>query len=68
MAFNSVPEPILVLYKSQMCHYCTSLSAFWDTPPNNKEDSVVAALKKVYPRLRFYTLTTKMKILHPKIS
>lgn len=52
-------EPILVLYKSSMCRHCSSLSAIWDTPPNKDEDSVSSALKKVYPKLRFYVVTAK---------
>jgi hypothetical protein len=34
------------------------LSKIWDTPSKD-EDSVVGALKKVYPKLRFHTLTAR---------
>lgn len=57
MSFNSNPEPTLVLYKSKICRHCTALTNIWDTAPNKDEDSVVTALKKVYPKLRFYILT-----------
>ena len=56
---NNNPEPTVVLYKSNICRHCTALSSIWDTPPNKDEDSVVTALKKVYPKLRFYILTAK---------
>jgi hypothetical protein len=59
MASSSVPEPTLVLYKSSMCRHCTALSNIWDTPPSKDEDSVTSALKKVYPKLRFYVVTAK---------
>lgn len=59
MASLSVPEPTLVLYKSNMCRHCTALSNIWDSPPNKDEESVTGALKKVYPKLRFYVLTAK---------
>ena len=59
MASVPAPEPTLVLYKSNMCRHCTALSNIWDTPPNKDEDSVLSALKKVYPKLRFYVLTAK---------
>jgi len=59
MALNINPEPVLVLYKSDTCHFCTELTKMWDTPPNKDEDSIVTALKKVYPRLRFYILSVK---------
>lgn len=55
----SAAEPTLVLYKSNMCRHCNALSAIWDTPPNKDEDSVSSALKKVYPKLRFYVVTAK---------
>lgn len=56
---TSVPEPTLVLFKSTICRHCTALTNIWDTPPNKDEDSVSSALKKVYPKLRFFTLTAK---------
>lgn len=56
---TSVAEPIVVLYKSSACRHCTKLSEIWDKPPGKDEDSVTAALKKVYPKLRFYVLTAK---------
>lgn len=51
-------EPIVVLYKSNGCRHCTSLSKIWDSPTKD-EDSVVGALKKIYPKLRFHTLTAR---------
>jgi len=54
----SVHEPILVLYKSNMCRHCAAVSDIWNTAPNGGE-SIVSAVKKVYPKLRFYTLTAK---------
>jgi len=59
MASTSTPEPILVLYKSSVCRHCTALSNIWDKPLSKDEDSVMGALKKVYPKLRFYVLTSK---------
>lgn len=59
MTAASISEPILVLYKSALCRHCTALSAIWDTPPNKDEDSVTTALKKVYPKLRFFVVTSK---------
>lgn len=53
------PEPTVVLYKSSMCRHCTALSNIWETAPSKDEDSVTSALKKVYPKLRFYVLTAK---------
>ena len=55
----SNPEPTLVFYKSMSCHHCDKLSKIWETPPKPGEDSVVSALKKVYPNLRFATVTAK---------
>lgn len=59
MASSSVPEATVVLYKSSACRHCTALSNIWDTPPNKDEDSVTTAIKKVYPKVRFYVLTAK---------
>ena len=50
-------EPIVILYKSNGCRHCTALSDIWDTPPNRGEDSVVMAMKKVYPKLRVFVVT-----------
>jgi len=55
----SAPEPTVVLYKSSMCRHCTALSNIWDTAPSKDDESVTGALKKVYPKLRFYVLTAK---------
>lgn len=51
-------EPIVVLYKSNGCRHCISLSKIWDTPTKD-EESVVSVLKKVYPKLRFHTFTAR---------
>ncbi len=54
----SSSEPVIVLYKSNGCRHCISLSKIWDTPSKD-EESVVGALKKVYPKLRFHALTAR---------
>jgi hypothetical protein len=51
-------DPIVVLYKSNSCFHCNSLSEIWDKSSGGN-DSVVDALKKVYPKLRFFVLTSK---------
>lgn len=56
---TSVPEPVVVLYKSEQCKHCTALAKIWDSPPNRDEDSITATIKKVYPKTRFFVLTTK---------
>lgn len=53
----SVQEPVVVLYKSSMCRHCTALVNIWDT--NKDGESVTTALKKAYPKLRFFTVTAK---------
>jgi len=50
MASTSVSEPVLVLYKSSSCVHCRNLTNIWD--------DVTASLKSVYPKLRFYVLTS----------
>lgn len=52
-------EPVIVLYKSTTCRHCISLSEIWDKPANDGSDSVIDSLKKVYPKLRFFVLTSK---------
>lgn len=59
ITMTSVSEPTLVLYKSSVCRHCTKLSEIWDKPPAKEEDSCVSAMKKIYPKLRFYVLTAK---------
>lgn len=57
----SIPEPTVVLYKSNMCGHCTALTNIWDTQsgqPQNTE-TVTSALKKVYPKLRFHIVTAR---------
>lgn len=51
MSSSSNPEPVVVLFKSNGCRHCQSLWNIWD--------NVTAALKVVYPKLRFYVLTAK---------
>ena len=53
----SVHEPVVVLYKSSMCRHCTSLANIWDTNPSG--ESVTSVLKKINPKLRFFTVTAK---------
>lgn len=53
----SAQEPVVVLYKSSMCRHCTALANIWDS--NKDGESVTAALKKVYPKLRLVTATAK---------
>lgn len=55
---SAVHEPVLVLYKSNGCRYCALLTNIWDTPPARGEDSIVMALKKVYPKLRIFVVTS----------
>jgi hypothetical protein len=43
-------EPIVVFYKSSVCGYCKNLSAIWDKVQN--------VIKSVYPKMRFYVLTS----------
>jgi hypothetical protein len=52
-------EPIVVLYKAATCGACTRLSAIWDTPADKGGDSVVSAMKKVYPALRIFVIACK---------
>jgi hypothetical protein len=52
-----VHEPIVVLYKSNGCRHCDALTRIWDSPPGRGEDSVVMALKKVYPKIRLFVVT-----------
>jgi hypothetical protein len=52
-------DATVVLYKSSLCRHCTSLSNIWDKPPSKDEDSVTAAIRKIYPNVRFYVLTAK---------
>lgn len=44
-------EPIVVLYKSNVCQHCQNLTKIWD--------NVMTSLKSVYPKLRFYVVTAK---------
>lgn len=50
MASTSISEPVVVLYKSSACTHCRNLTNIWD--------DVTAALKSIYPKLRFYVLTS----------
>lgn len=59
MASSSNSEPVVVLYKSTACRHCSALSAIWDSPPSKDEDSVVAALKKINPKIRIFIVTAK---------
>lgn len=52
-------EPVVILYKSNACRHCSGLSAIWDKAPNKDEESVTSAMKKIYPKLRFFVLTVK---------
>lgn len=56
---SSIHEPVIVLYKSATCPHCNTLTRIWDTPPDKDSDSVTGALRKVYPKLRFYVVTAK---------
>lgn len=53
MSTSSISEPIVILYKSKTCSHCTNLTNIWD--------DVTAALKSVYPKIRFYVLTCNDK-------
>jgi len=50
MASTSISEPVVVLYKSNGCTHCRNLTNIWD--------DVTSALKSVYPKIRFYVLTS----------
>lgn len=52
-------EPVVVLYKSNACRHCIALSNIWDKPPSKDEDSVMTAMRKVYPKIRFFIVSTK---------
>ena len=58
MASTSVPEPVVVLYKSSVCRHCNDLMKIWDTS-NKDDDTITGALKKVNPKIRFFVLTAK---------
>lgn len=45
----SISEPVIVLYKSSTCGHCTKLASIWD--------KVTAAVKVVYPKMRFFEVT-----------
>lgn len=51
-------EPIVVLYKSNMCSHCNELMKIWDTP-SSKGDSVTNNIRKIYPSMRFFIVTAK---------
>jgi hypothetical protein len=55
--FNS--EPTVVLYKSLTCGYCDDLSKIWDIPPSGSNISIMDALKRVNPKIRFSVVTAK---------
>lgn len=52
-------EPVVVFYKSNTCRHCASLLSIWDKPPSKDEDSVITAMKKVYPKIRFFIVSSK---------
>jgi len=52
-------EPIVILYKSLACSHCTKLTEIWDKSASKDKDSVVSAMKKVYPRLRVHVVSVK---------
>lgn len=51
------PEPVVVFYKSKTCGHCVSLSSIWNDPPSHNEDSVVTAMRKAHPKIRFFIVT-----------
>lgn len=51
-------EPIVVLYKSATCGHCTTLSSIWEKGPKPGVESVTEALKKVYPKIRFFVVNS----------
>jgi len=46
----SVSEPVVLLYKSDMCHHSKQLMHMWD--------DIITEIKSVYPKLRFHVLTS----------
>ena len=52
-------EPTIVLYKSLTCGHCDDLSKIWDTPPPGGNISVMDALKRINPKIRFSVVTAK---------
>jgi len=52
-------EPIVILYKSNLCHHCGSLSEIWDKPMKDGSDNIVDSMKKIYPKIRFFVVTSK---------
>ena len=45
-------EPVVVFYKSLQCKHCMTLNAIW-------ESSVVPTIRREFPNIRFFVLTTK---------
>jgi hypothetical protein len=52
-------EPVVVFYKFDKCPHCQRLSKIWETPVDRNSESVVSAIKKVYPRMRFFIAQAK---------
>lgn len=44
-------DPVIVLYKSATCGHCKTLTGIWEQVKN--------AIKGVYPKMRFFTVTAK---------
>lgn len=52
-------EPTVVLYKSLTCGHCDELTKIWDVPPLGGTISVMDALKRINPKIRFSVVTAK---------
>jgi len=51
-------EPVVVLYKSNMCRHCTSLTNIWGfNDIKDNDDTVTAHLRKVHPKIRTHVVT-----------
>lgn len=52
-------EPTVVLYKSLTCGHCDDLTKIWDSAPKEGGISIMDALKRVNPKIRFSVVTAK---------
>lgn len=52
-------EPVIVFFKSKQCGHCITLEKIWASPPSKDKDSVITAVQKVYPKIRFDSVTAK---------
>lgn len=55
---TTISEPVVVLYKSKTCGHCKSLEAKWGKETDTDNSTVMGAMKKVYPKIRTFVLST----------